>query len=486
MNDEIESDPTQSVAVAYVHQDEVHYSWHHSMTQMLAYDGANNGRIWQGGYVAIRGGTDGLAHARNTAVQEFLNDSSAHWLWWIDTDMGFMPDTVDQLFAAADPVERPVVGALCFANREVENDGMGGRRSVAAPVIMRWAHDGDEAGFDTRWDYPANTLVRCEGVGAACVLIHRSVFEKVAETFGPNWYTRARNPSTGQMISEDLSLCVRMMALEIPVHVHTGVSTTHAKRIWLAEEDYWRQRALNPPPVTVEQRDTGQAAHAAARDWTVPRYAVIPTHNRPQLLTALVASLGPQCDRIVVLDNASEPPVDEEKLQAAAGISVTVLRDEEQPPHLSRFWNVMLDDVAEKARRAGHEVYDVAVFNDDAIVPAGWYDGCANGLREHDTAVAAHTTPTTPALLTELHLDPSNRMTPHAFVVRGEVGLRADESMRWWYFDDDLSWQARLTGGVLSVSGPRVVNARANTTTVGPLAEQAEKDRAVFEAKWSR
>jgi GT2 family glycosyltransferase len=472
--------PVSTVAVAYVHQDEVLYSWHHSLIQLLDHDLANSARIWSGGFIAMRCGTDGLAEARNSAVREFLKDSKADWLWWIDTDMGFMPDTVDRLLEAADPAERPVMGALCFANREVDNDGMGGRRALAAPVIMHWTHDGAEAGFDTRWDYPLNSVVRCDGIGAACVLIHRSVFEQVAERFGPNWYTRTVNPSTGEMISEDLAFCARMMALQIPVHVHTGVPTTHAKRFWLAEEDYWRQRALNPPPVTVEQRD---ADREAKRDWTVPRYAIIPTHNRPELLTALVTSLGRQCDRIVVLDNASEPAVDEEQLQTAAGVPVLVLRDEEQPPHLSRYWNVMLDAVAESA---DSDVYDVAILNDDSVMPAGWYDACATPLREHETAVIAHTTPTTPALLTELHNRPNNRMTPHAFVIRGELGHRADESMRWWYFDTDLDLRARQAGGVLSVPGPQVVNSRANSTTVGLLAGQAQADHGAFAAKWSR
>jgi hypothetical protein len=77
-------------------------------------------------------------------------------------------------------------------------------------------------------------------------------------------------------------------------------------------------------------------------------------------------------------------------------------------------------------------------------------------------------------------------MTPHAFVIRGETGMRADEAMRWWYFDSDLDQRARLAGGVLYVRGPQVTNSLANTTTTGVLAEQAEKDRAVFEAKWSR
>ena len=481
-----EDDPSTAVAVAYVHSDLVHYSWHHSMTQLLAADAHGEGRIWRGGYVAMRGGTDGLAEARNKAVAEFLADSAAHWLWWVDTDMGFAPDTVERLLEAADPSERPIVGALCFANREVDNDGMGGRRAVAAPMILHWKTIDGESGFDPRWDYPRDTVVRCEGVGSACVLIHRSVFERLAEKFGPNWYSRARNPSTNAMISEDLSFCVRVNALEIPIHVHTGVPTTHAKWMWLGEEDYWRQRALNPPP---------PVPHVQKRDWTVPRYAIVPTHNRPERLLALVTALGPQCDHIVVLDNASEPPVDGGALQDASDAFVEVISDPEQPPNLSRFWNVMFDRCAKVAADArgdssfAGKPYDVAVFNDDSIVPAGWYDTVATALREHPTAVVAHTGDTPvrkPDLLTEWPFERSRRMAPHAFLVRGEVGLRADESMAWWAFDDDFSRQAILAGGVLAVPGPVVVNSAANVVTANSavLSEQAERDLKTFAAKW--
>lgn len=495
--------PDQSVAIAYVHQDEVAYSWHHSMTQLMDHDLAHNVRIWSGGYVTVRCGTGDLAAARNRAVKDFLAESRADWLWWVDTDMGFPPDVVDRLFDAADPFLRPVVGALTFANREYDNDGMGGRRAVATPVIMIWTQHGEETGFDTIVDYPADALVRCDGVGSACVLIHRSAFERIANfkpapdkpATGPNWYTRIRNGSTGEWISEDLSFCCRLIALGTPVYVHTGVKTTHAKRIWLSEEDYWQQRAVHAPPpgstiggIVRHGFTAEQATQPVERTWTVPRYAIIPTHNRPARLLALAASLGGQCDEIVVLDNASNPPVDADKLRdVARGARVHVIRDEEQPPHLSRFWNVMLDRVAElnDDRVTPVDVWDVAVLNDDAVIPAGWYDACSNGLRAHDTAVIAHTDSTRPALLTELGNDPRNRMCPHAFVIRGESGMRADEAMRWWYFDSDLDQRARLAGGVLSVPGPRVANVLANTTTRGPLAEQAAKDQATFEAKWS-
>lgn len=484
--------PGGAVAVAYVHSNEVHYSWHHSLIQLLDHDLASAQRIWSGGWVSIRCGTDGLADARNRAVRDFLADGRADWLWWIDTDMGFAADTVDRLLDAADPAERPIMGALTFANREVDNDGMGGRRALAAPVIMHWRTIDGEDGFDTRWDYPRDTVVRCDGVGAACVLIHRSVFERIAAQFGPNWYTRTRNPSTGEMISEDLSFCVRAGALDIPIHVHTGVKTTHAKTFWLAEEDYWRQRALNAPPpdlAPVAGESAGGAPlhpSLAKRDWTFPRYAIIPTHNRPEKLKALVESLGYQCDVIVIVDNASSPPVNQADLLEAvpSEVTVEVIRDEEQPPNLARFWNIMFDRCEQLAD--GVDEWDVAVLNDDAVVPPLWFDACANGLRNNPDAIIAHTNPTSPALLKRLFHNPNNRMCPHAFVIGGGARLRADESMKWWYQDTDLDFQARLAGGVLSVPGPRVINAHANETTVGPLAEQAEKDRAVFEAKWSR
>ncbi len=220
------------------------------------------------GYIAMRCGSDGLVEARNKAIRHFLEDKPSDWLFWIDTDMGFEPDTVDRLMEAADPVERPIVGALCFSMRETEADGMGGWRTAPTPTVFDWAKvpvDGQEEpqmGFAVRWDYPSNTLVRATGTGSACILIHRSVFERLQDDLGPVWYNRVPNTSTGQLISEDLSFCLRAGAAGIPLFIHTGVRTTHMKPGWVAEEDYWRHRALDPPPATVERPD-GHSAEVA-------------------------------------------------------------------------------------------------------------------------------------------------------------------------------------------------------------------------------
>lgn len=239
-------DPAGAVALAYVHDGEhVSYSWHYSMVQLIGYDMANEARIMRGGFIGMLCGTDGLVHARNLAVAQFLDEGTADWLLWIDTDMGFPPDVVERLMAAADPEHRPIVGALAFSQRQYSEDGTGGWLTRAAPTVMDWKTIGKESGFDVRWDYSRNTVTKVDGTGSACILIHRSVFEKMRAEFGEVWYSKLPNPSMGQMTSEDLSFCMRAGALEIPVHVHTGVKTTHHKPVWLGEDHYLRERAVN-------------------------------------------------------------------------------------------------------------------------------------------------------------------------------------------------------------------------------------------------
>lgn len=234
-----------AVVLAYVHSNDVAYSWHHSMIELMGWDFANLCRVVRGGFISIRCGTDGLVEARNKAAATFLHEKRGDWLFWLDTDMGFAPDTLDRLMEVADPEDRPIVGGLCFSHRETIADEMGGWRCVPTPTVMDWAHIDEQMGFAVRWDYPDNTVTQVGGTGSACILIHRSVFEKIEEKYGPTWYDRVPNTSTGQVVSEDLAFCMRAGSLQIPIHVHTGVKTTHQKTLWLAEDDYRRDRALN-------------------------------------------------------------------------------------------------------------------------------------------------------------------------------------------------------------------------------------------------
>jgi len=238
-----------AVTIAYVHPNEVTESWNQSLLNLISYDLGHGGKVARGGWLAVRCyGSDGIAGARDTAAAQFLAEKDSDWLLWIDTDMGFAPDTVERLLEVADPVERPIVGGLCFAQKLGDPDGMGGWLMSMVPTIYDWVEmDGGEQGFLPRRDYPVSTVVRCAGTGSACILIHRSVLERMVEKFGA-CYERTKNPTIGKLMGEDLSFCMRAGALDIPVYVHTGVRTTHFKPSWLSERDFWRQ--VVAPPAT--------------------------------------------------------------------------------------------------------------------------------------------------------------------------------------------------------------------------------------------
>jgi len=228
----------------------------------------------------------------------------------------------------------------------------------------------------------------------------------------------------------------------------------------------------------------------------IPRYAIIPTRNRHEQLISLLRQLEGQVDLVYVIDNASDQPLSSLWLRMHANTRTIVKRDDEQPPHLYKMWNTAFNVIEGTAKIMGEKLWDVAVFNDDTSLPPNWFDYVANALSRNPgddnrqvPAIActyAQTTAGMPYLKTQIDGNIATRMCPWAFVVRGELGLRADESMHWWWGDTDLEWQAIRAGGVLMLPGEAPLNTLANSTTHGALAEQAGRDGETFAIKWGR
>jgi hypothetical protein len=224
------------------------------------------------------------------------------------------------------------------------------------------------------------------------------------------------------------------------------------------------------------------------------RYAVIPTRNRPGDLADCVAAIWPQTDEIIIIDNG-DPAVDPGGGYRSAPEATLVIGEPTQPPNLSRLWNLGLracHDNYTGQRPAGMNTWQIAVLNDDAIVPDGWMDACCDALAETGAA-AACSDPY--GILTEplVHTEPGpvdlrTRLCGWAFVLRGETGLLADEDLRWWYGDDMLDWRARELGGTVVIPGYPVQHRYPNaSTTASPaLAAQAALDRETFIAKWGQ
>jgi hypothetical protein len=282
MSDEPES---AAVTMAYVHSNECTMSFHHSFVNMLGFDMAKNNRVMRGGFVAINCGTNGLVESRNMAISIFLEEKKSDWLFWVDTDMGWLPDTLERLVEAADPVERPIVGALCYSMRQMGADDMGGHRTKLTPTIFDWTtEEGGHKGFAVRFDYARNTLTKCNGTGSACIVIHRSVFEKIKEKHGPIWYDRITNPTTGQLVGEDLSFCMRAGLEGYPIFVHTGIQASHAKTRWLIETDYDDQLMAEAVRLNLEKQ-------------TAPVAVIVPVMGRPQNAAPFMESLKASTDK---------------------------------------------------------------------------------------------------------------------------------------------------------------------------------------------
>jgi hypothetical protein len=227
------------VQVAYLHDENVSHSWVESMRGMWEYD-LPHGRIARKP-LNLRC-MHHIAHSRNYAARLFLDNTDHEWLFFVDTDMGFEPDAVHRLLEAADPVERPVIGGLCFAYMIDGYDGMGGHRFTIVPTMYRIGEsDKGEPAFCYYGDYVDDTVTPVAATGGAFLLIHRTVLEKLRAEHGDHWFDQFYDRA-GDIVGEDIAFCGRVLkAGMIPV-VHTGVKTTHHKEIWLSEADYVAQK----------------------------------------------------------------------------------------------------------------------------------------------------------------------------------------------------------------------------------------------------
>ncbi len=215
-----------------------------------------------------------------------------------------------------------------------------------------------------------------------------------------------------------------------------------------------------------------------------PRFAVIPTNGRPCLKDCYEA-IQAQVDASILVYTS---PYTEKELRPPPGHGVAI-RDLRKPPNISRWWNQGLDickaivDVNEF-----DPIYDVAILNDDVIVPSGWFDAVSEGMREEGCVAACSGGPYANRII---HKQPhavalNTRLQGFAFILAGEKGIRANEHLHWYFSDDFVDWTARQQGGMVMVPGLQVNHLYPNGQMTGELQELCAQDAATFHAMWGR
>jgi hypothetical protein len=142
------------------------------------------------------------------------------------------------------------------------------------------------------------------------------------------------------------------------------------------------------------------------------------------------------------------------------------------PHNIQRWWNKGIDI----ARANGGDY--IAVLNDDLLLKDNPINKIAQAMRDNE-AILGYPHPHSGNGLT--------RVAGYCWVLDLKSGLRTDETLRWYYGDDDMLLQAVGMGKVINV--PAVVNhlnGVVATSSNKYLITLAKIDQVYFKEKWSK
>ena len=180
-------------------------------------------------------GTGLLSKSRNILVKHFLDETEDDWMFMVDSDEYITLDAFAKLVNTADKDEFPFVSGLYFAAYWIKPTEM-----EPVPLIFKMHENSEILPF---FDYPENKVVEIFAAGTGCLLIHRSVLERLrelgAETNGRDWAWFHDGPiGNNKWLSEDLMFCDHVQRAGFKIVVHTGAIIPHHKQMWLMESHY--------------------------------------------------------------------------------------------------------------------------------------------------------------------------------------------------------------------------------------------------------
>jgi len=188
-------------------------------------------------------------------------------------------------------------------------------------------------------------------------------------------------------------------------------------------------------------------------DKSLDIWLTIPSGDRRQYLPDIIKESQIPLNKIVIVHTIESKPIN----------GVNNIWDLE-PVNIQRWWNHGID-----MARENNADY-IAVLNDDLILKNNPINKIAN--RMHNTkSVIGYPVP--------------NIGIGYCWVLDIKSNIRADETFRWWYGDEDIRMQATILGEVIYV--PVEVNhlhPNQLTSDNKDLMELTKADEILFKTKW--
>lgn len=212
--------PGDRALVYYLSPGKVEHEFCQSLLEMSIYDLMTSRHL--AGVFGVRSGAL-LAAARNQVVRQFLDQDVADWLLFIDSDMTFERDALEQLFKHADPQKRPILGGLCFG-LDYETGPF--------PVVYQLVNtpDGPMTHRPDKLDRDTG-LMQVDATGTAFLMIHRSVLVDVLDRGFSKAYPWFQETELGggNPVGEDIAFCLRARTLGYPITIDLDLRIGHKK-----------------------------------------------------------------------------------------------------------------------------------------------------------------------------------------------------------------------------------------------------------------
>lgn len=232
---------TDGLVIGYCTSRNVDARFCDSLAGSLLHDRLHGNRIW--GTTLLETGPR-ITEARSQIVDAFLHAEQVcvdgkhpDWLLMVDSDMVWESDAPFRLIESANRVKAKIMGGLCI----------GGGHAGMFPTLYKLDRlENGELSPSKLTDWPEGDVVKVDATGAACLLVHRDVYLKMAKdhfwlpdgTPEPHpWFIEGRR--MGNQYGEDIGFCMRAKASGFDIYVDTAVEFGHMKAMCM-DVKMWR------------------------------------------------------------------------------------------------------------------------------------------------------------------------------------------------------------------------------------------------------